>query len=264
MGCSQPGFSVHIILQARILEWVAISFSRGSSLPRDQTHVSCISCTGRQVLCYKHHLGSHWSEATQSCLTLCDPTDCLPGSSVRGILQARVLEDEVSEVKSLSRVRLSATPWTVYQAPPSMGVGCHFLLHGKPIASIYCCMCPASFLPSFGSSALIFLCETKCYPFSVSVWGWGWFCFSMLAVNPGHKLQWWLSILRHTLLSWALISYWYLPGKEAIAVEGRDRSGRERGFLDAVSKGLGPSCTWDTNLPLDFPIMYAKKQSLLI
>ena len=42
MGCSLPGFSVHRILQARILEWAAISLSRGSSQPRDQTQVSCI------------------------------------------------------------------------------------------------------------------------------------------------------------------------------------------------------------------------------
>ena len=42
MDCSLPGSSVHEILQARILEWVAISFSRGSSQPRDQTRVSCI------------------------------------------------------------------------------------------------------------------------------------------------------------------------------------------------------------------------------
>ena len=40
---SLPGFSVHGILQARILEWVAISFSRGSSQPRNQTQVSCIA-----------------------------------------------------------------------------------------------------------------------------------------------------------------------------------------------------------------------------
>ena len=39
---SLPGSSVHEILQARILEWVAISFSRGSSQPRDWTQVSCI------------------------------------------------------------------------------------------------------------------------------------------------------------------------------------------------------------------------------
>ena len=43
MDCSPPGSSVHGILQARILEWVAISFSRGSSQPRDQTQVSCVS-----------------------------------------------------------------------------------------------------------------------------------------------------------------------------------------------------------------------------
>ena len=39
---SLPGFSVHGVFQARVLEWVAIAFSRGSSQPRDQTRVSCI------------------------------------------------------------------------------------------------------------------------------------------------------------------------------------------------------------------------------
>ena len=43
MDCSLPGFSIHGILQARVLEWVAISFSRGSSLPRDRTQVSRIA-----------------------------------------------------------------------------------------------------------------------------------------------------------------------------------------------------------------------------
>ena len=47
MGCSLPGPSIHGILLARILEWVAICFSRGSSQPRDQTRISCI---GRQIL----------------------------------------------------------------------------------------------------------------------------------------------------------------------------------------------------------------------
>ena len=46
---SLPGSSVHGILQARILQWVAISFSRGSSQVRDRNHVSYVSCTGRQV-----------------------------------------------------------------------------------------------------------------------------------------------------------------------------------------------------------------------
>ena len=42
MDCSLPGSSLHGILQARVLEWVAISFSRGSSQPRDRTRVSWI------------------------------------------------------------------------------------------------------------------------------------------------------------------------------------------------------------------------------
>ena len=51
MDCSPPVSSVHGILQARILEWVAISFSRGSSQTRDSTHSSCrISCIGRWIL----------------------------------------------------------------------------------------------------------------------------------------------------------------------------------------------------------------------
>ena len=50
MDCSPPGSSVHEILQARILEWVVVPFSRESSQPRDQTHISYISCIGRQIL----------------------------------------------------------------------------------------------------------------------------------------------------------------------------------------------------------------------
>ena len=49
MDCGPPGFSVLGISQARKLEWVAISFSRGASWPRDGT---CISCIGRWIL---HH-----------------------------------------------------------------------------------------------------------------------------------------------------------------------------------------------------------------
>ena len=43
IDCSPPGSSVHGIIQARILEWVAIPFSRGSSWPRDRIQVSCIA-----------------------------------------------------------------------------------------------------------------------------------------------------------------------------------------------------------------------------
>ena len=55
---SPPGSSVDGILQARILEWVAMPSFRGSSPLRDRTCVSWVSCTGRLVLYQQHHLGS--------------------------------------------------------------------------------------------------------------------------------------------------------------------------------------------------------------
>ena len=70
MDCSLPGSSVHGISQARILEWVAISFSKGSSLPRDRTQVPCIagrifyklafpgSSDGKESACNAGDLGS--------------------------------------------------------------------------------------------------------------------------------------------------------------------------------------------------------------
>ena len=57
MDCSPPGPPVHGIFWARILGWVAISFSRGS-WSSNWTHVSHISCIGKQILCQLCHLGS--------------------------------------------------------------------------------------------------------------------------------------------------------------------------------------------------------------
>ena len=50
MDCSPLGSSVHGILQVSILEWVSMTSSRASSRPRDQTHISYVSCSGRRVL----------------------------------------------------------------------------------------------------------------------------------------------------------------------------------------------------------------------
>ena len=89
--------------QARILEQVAISFSRESSQPRNQTHVSHISCTEGEFLLAEPSGRLHRDAAAaaavtaakslQSCPTLCDPIDgSPPGSPVPGILQAKTLE----------------------------------------------------------------------------------------------------------------------------------------------------------------------------
>ena len=71
---------VHGIFQARILEWVTVSFSRGSSQPRDGTQVSRTAAAAA-------------AKSLQSCPTLCNPIDgSPPGSPVPGILQAKTLE----------------------------------------------------------------------------------------------------------------------------------------------------------------------------
>ena len=57
IDCSPPGSSVHGILLARILQWVALLSSR-SSPPRDWTLISYVSCIGELVLYQEHHLGS--------------------------------------------------------------------------------------------------------------------------------------------------------------------------------------------------------------
>ena len=93
MDCNPPSSSVHGILQARILEWVAISFSRGYSRPRDG-NPGLPHC--RQSLNCQSYQGSPLKPVrlvAQSCLTLCDPMVCSPqGSSARRIFQTRILE----------------------------------------------------------------------------------------------------------------------------------------------------------------------------
>ena len=63
MDCGSPGSSVHGILQARILEWLAISFSRGSSWPRDQTQVSCLAGKSFTIWATKENIqGTHTTQ----------------------------------------------------------------------------------------------------------------------------------------------------------------------------------------------------------
>ena len=76
MDCSLPGSSVHVILQARILEWVAISFSRGSSQPRDRASdsslswiagefLTCWAIKETQYICVCTHTHTHLYVCTQ-------------------------------------------------------------------------------------------------------------------------------------------------------------------------------------------------------
>ena len=132
MDCSPSGSSIHGISQANILEWVAISFSGGSSQPGDRTHIpwidrqiiyhggtrealtvhyilviwvssdtivkGCAVCAVSEGSSWSNREMTPWSEVkwsgvAQSCPTLCNPMDCSPaGSSIHGIFQARVLD----------------------------------------------------------------------------------------------------------------------------------------------------------------------------
>ena len=124
VNCSPPSSSIHRILQAKILEWVVISFSKFM----------------------------YAAKSLQSCLILRDPINgSPPGSPVPGILQARTLEWVAVafsnackwkvKVKLLSRVRVLATPWTAaHQAPPSMGFSRQEYWSGVPLPSPNLCI----------------------------------------------------------------------------------------------------------------------------
>ena len=101
MDYSLPGSSVYGIFRARILEWVAISYSRGSSRPGSNQrllpwHTDSLPLVPPGKLLLSPGVAQFGQEATlvtQLCLTLCDPLECSPpGSSVHGLLQARILE----------------------------------------------------------------------------------------------------------------------------------------------------------------------------
>ena len=128
-----------------------------SSPTRDQTHATCIGSTELKPTGLPEKSQARFfkldiyliatAKSLQSCPTLCDPIDgSPPGSPVPGILQAGTLEwVAISfsnawkwkvKVKSLSRVRLFATPWTAaHQAPPSMGFSRQDYWSGSPVPS---------------------------------------------------------------------------------------------------------------------------------
>ena len=73
LDCSLPGSSVHGISQTRIVEWIVISFSRGSFWPRDWTSVSCI---GRRIL----NQWATWEAQIHSYIIPCQFTNIISGS----------------------------------------------------------------------------------------------------------------------------------------------------------------------------------------
>ena len=112
LDCSPPSSSVHGILEARIMEWVAISFSRGSSPPRDRAQVSHIA--GRRFNLYT-------TRETQ-CHCCCCCCCCQVAS---------VVSDPVRPHRRQSTRLLH--PWD--SPGKNTGVGCHFLLQCMKVKS---------------------------------------------------------------------------------------------------------------------------------
>ena len=110
MDCSPPDSSVHGILQARILEWVAIAFSMESSQPRDRTWISHI---GRRLL---YHL-SH-QESPYSCLSLrANPAASIRGPDNRTLHPPPVYRSQCESERSPAQ-KASGSPYAGPHGPP--------------------------------------------------------------------------------------------------------------------------------------------------
>ena len=166
---SLPGSSVHGIPQARILEWVSISSSRGSSQLRDRTRISLLYdlCLYLQrlsdillilsevtvaQLCltlWPHGLYSPWNFPGQNIEVVAFPlsrassqprdqtqVSCVAGGFLTSWATREALWFLVSEAKLLSHVWFFATPWIVaYQIPPSIGFSRQEYWSGLPFPS---------------------------------------------------------------------------------------------------------------------------------
>ena len=133
LDSSPPCSSGHGILQARIPEWVTVSSSRGSSWPRSGAHISCVYCIAGRFFTAEP-LGKPSTEVSQSCLTLCDPMDySLPGSSVHGIFQARILERVAISFSNMHAV--CRTELLIHPCPPKPILPFTLSFHLPPILS---------------------------------------------------------------------------------------------------------------------------------
>ena len=149
--CSPPGSSVHGILQARMLEWVAMPSSRGSSQPRDRTQISCI--VGRfftiqttkevpkhapeQNLKYTI-LVMPWHSLDSACVYVCAESECSGLCILTPSVCVCLCVCACACTHAVSRDKLFVTLWSVPTRLPCLWdfpsknteEGCHFFLQG--------------------------------------------------------------------------------------------------------------------------------------
>ena len=163
--CSPPGSSVHGIFHARVLEWVAISYSRGSSWPRDQARVSCVSWTGRWILYHSlSHLEAHKAPTLQEKLIkknvnkkftvkgrAVESRDCqlvqwMQPPAGAGVALYLIIETERKTLQEGRETNIIWTPKAIsyFLAKSFIGVQCEMLIsekanwHGTEGSSLWC------------------------------------------------------------------------------------------------------------------------------
>ena len=168
MDCSPPGSSVHGILQARILEWVAMPFSRGSSWPRDWTHVSCLSCTA----------GVFFTVWATRVLTSYQPKQFFKQSDHIFSLEAMVIfQSKIPKV--YLQPDLSSEPWTHILNWPNFHSNSLYLI----FQTLHICILASLKLVPMPSCPT---CQGHYQP--PSIWSHNhvgyWFLFSPITVHP--------------------------------------------------------------------------------
>ena len=184
---SPPGPSVHGVLQARILEWVATSFSRGSSWPRDRTRISCM---GRWV-------PYHWAAPLQGLLVLSKPPwmlltwECLA-------LPVRSLTDIRQTLPPLSVIRALKEEWA-WLFQPTHGNLCFLGGLGtvwSPVPPLGDTCCGASLGFQWALSVVLptkyFLIEVKFrYPNVREAFLWTFLVAQLVQNLPVMQEPWW-------------------------------------------------------------------------
>ena len=152
MDCNPVGCCVHRILQAKILEWVAISSLRGSSWPRDQTWVSCIASrfftvwTTREAPLYKHFNFDIYVQFEDV------------RHEIYSYITFHISGNIASLMLSCSLLSDSATSWTVaHEAPLFMGYPRQEYWSGLPFP-------PPGNLPDPGIESVFPALQTDCLP----------------------------------------------------------------------------------------------------
>ena len=191
-GLYVVSFSVYGIFQARILEWVAIFFSRGSSQPRDQTHVFCVSCIAGRFFTteppQKPHIYMYvdiiiWAY-THPYTYICTHIHTV------SVFHFCCNKSPQSSVQSLCRVRLFATPWIAarqaslsitnsWSSPRLM-----FIELVMPSSRLILCR-PLLLLPSIPPSIRVFSNESTSLEVRLHLWCMRWpkywsFSFSII------------------------------------------------------------------------------------